>query len=122
VLVGTALDDAVVLEATTETISGTCLSGAQVEVHYSDNTDCPENQRCQGSEFIGFAQVSGTTWSITGNFDEGKSVGVMQHVNNQSSYWSDCLTVESSFSCDLDATPTSSASLQQIVYHLVAMI
>jgi hypothetical protein len=110
VLVGTALDDAVVLEATTETISGTCLSGAQVEVHYSDNTDCPENQRCQGSEFIGFAQVSGTTWSITGNFDEGKSVGVMQHVNNQSSYWSDCLTVESSFSCDLDATPTSSAT------------
>jgi hypothetical protein len=90
----------IIESASTTTIEGTCVNNAIVEVHQYIIDDCPSNTNCEGGEFLGFANVTGTNWTFSGSFNPGDEFTVIQHNPSQeTSGFSACMTAESP--CDL---------------------
>ena len=95
-IIGSALDEALILTGSTSSVSGSCLSGAQVGVYKHFHASCPDNDYCQGAEFLGNATVSGTNWVYNASFFDGDEIVVLQHLNsNSTSYYSSCFVIDS---------------------------
>lgn len=87
----------IITNASSVSVQGTCMAGDIVEIYTVDNTNCANNTIVQGTNYLGNATVTGTTWSFTNNFGNGAIItATATGTNNNTSAFANIFTVSSS--------------------------